>query len=210
MLFLAHRQPEAANAFQQPCQPIVTVQPFPLVIKLSVPSPHFIAWCNRNAAYLSAVYLGALPPREAPVISKVLPMTVPVPSTESSLWSFCVGCSDPCAAAPGSPGGGLVGGGEGFWRAVRGSARVLAVAGDWSGFAEDWLFQCAVGGCGALNLGRRAGTDGAPRRCRRVTQRRNLPPRTRSGSRLCSADGVASPSKSLLPPYDESRYWQAR
>ena len=101
MPFLSHRQPEAANAFQQPCQPIVTVQPSPLVIKLSVPSPHFIAWCNWNAAYLSAVYLGALPPREAPVISKVLPMTVPVPSTESSLWSFCVGCSDPCAAASG-------------------------------------------------------------------------------------------------------------
>ena len=40
-------------------------------------------------------------------------------------------------------------------RAVRGSARVLAVTGDWPGSAEDGLFPCAVWGCGALNLGRR-------------------------------------------------------
>ena len=40
-------------------------------------------------------------------------------------------------------------------RAVRGSARVLAVAGDWPGSAEDSLFLCAVWGCGALNLWRR-------------------------------------------------------
>ena len=40
-------------------------------------------------------------------------------------------------------------------RAVRGSARVLAVTGDWPGSAEDSLFLCAVWGCGALNLGRR-------------------------------------------------------
>ena len=42
-----------------------------------------------------------------------------------------------------------------FWRAVRGSARVLVLTGDWSGSAEDGLCPCAVWGCGALNLGRR-------------------------------------------------------
>ena len=42
-----------------------------------------------------------------------------------------------------------------FRRAVRGSARVLAVTGDWSGSAEDSLFLCAVLGCEALNLWRR-------------------------------------------------------
>ena len=38
---------------------------------------------------------------------------------------------------------------------MRGSARVLAVAGDWPGSAEDSLFLCAVLGCEALNLWRR-------------------------------------------------------
>ena len=40
-------------------------------------------------------------------------------------------------------------------RAVRGSARVLVLAGNWPGSAEDGLCPCAVWGCGALNLGRR-------------------------------------------------------
>ena len=42
-----------------------------------------------------------------------------------------------------------------FRRALRGSARVLVLAGNWPGSAEDGLCPCAVWGCGALNLGRR-------------------------------------------------------